>query len=270
MADRTQALPRSVLITGASSGLGRALALAFAARAQASNAPLRLCLTGRDAGRLAETAAAASARGVELATARLAISDEAAVRDWVLACDAVAPLDVVIANAGRSAGTGAGPEGADQVRILIETNVFGVVNTVLPAASCMRVRGCGRIVILSSLAGRLPFPSTPTYSATKAFVRSWGLSLRPELARNGVGLTVVSPGYIATPMTAGNPFRMPFLVTADWAAAHILRRLEGNPAEIGFPLGAVAAVNALSFLPRGPLGRLLLRGPRKQALTAEH
>jgi short-subunit dehydrogenase len=263
-------LPRCVLITGASSGLGRALAIAFAARAKRFNTPLLLCLTARDAGRLDETAAAAAGLGAEIATAILAISDETAVRDWVLACDAAAPLDVVIANAGRSAGIGAGPEGAEQVRVLIETNVAGVVNTVLPASACMRARGRGQIVILSSLAGHLPFPSTPTYSATKAFVRCWGLSLRPELAQRGVGLTVVSPGYIATPMTAGNNFHMPFLVGADRAAAHILRRLDGNPAEIGFPLGAVIAVNALSVLPRRLFGRLMLRGPRKHALTARN
>jgi len=262
--------PRSVLVTGASSGLGRALALAFAARAQASPARLRLWLTGRDAGRLAETAAAAAEFGAEVATATLDLSLRTGVQEWVLACDAAEPLDVVVANAGRSAGIGAGPESAEQVRMLIETNIFGVVNTVLPAAACMRTRKHGRIVILSSLAGRLPFPSTPSYSATKAFVRSWGLSLRPDLSEDGVGLTVVSPGYIATPMTAGNKFRMPFLVSADWAAAHILRRLGGGPAEISFPLGAVLAVNALSLLPRELFGRLMLRGPRKHALTVEN
>jgi short-subunit dehydrogenase len=243
-------LPRSVLITGASSGLGRALTLAFAARALEPQARLRLWLTGRNAERLAETAAAATEFGAQVITATLDIRDEGAVREWVLACDAAEPLDVVIANAGQFASIKAGEEDTDRVRTLIETNVFGVTNTVLPAAACMRTRRHGRIVIMSSLAGRLPFPTTPTYSATKAFVTSWGLSLRPKLAREGIGLTVVSPGYIVTPMTAGNDFHMPFLVSADWAAAHILRRLDRNPAEIAFPLRAVMAVQALSLVKR--------------------
>jgi short-subunit dehydrogenase len=224
------------------------MALAFAARAQQPQ--LRLWLTGRNADRLAETAAAATELGAEVATATLDIREEVSVKQWILACDAAAPLDVVVANAGQFASIDLGPEGADRVRTLIETNVFGVTNTVLPAAACMRTRRRGRIVIVSSLAGRLPFPYTPSYSATKAFVTSWGLSLRPELAKDGVGLTVVSPGYIATPMSAGNNFHMPFLVGADWAAAHILRRLGRNPAEIAFPLRAVMAVAALSLFRR--------------------
>jgi short-subunit dehydrogenase len=222
------------------------MALAFAARAHQPQARLRLWLTGRNADRLAETAAAATELGAEVGTAALDIRDEGSVKEWVLACDAVAPLDVVVANAGQFASINVEPEGADRVRTLIETNVFGVTNTVLPAAACMRMRRHGHVVIVSSLAGRLPFPSTPTYSATKAFVTSWGLSLRPKLA----SLTVVLPGYIATPMSAGNNFHMPFLVGVDWAAAHILRRLDRNPAEIAFPLRAVMAVAMLSAFRR--------------------
>jgi short-subunit dehydrogenase len=226
------------------------MALAYAARAQEPPARLRLWLTGRNADRLAETAAAATALGADVATATMDIRDDGSVREWVLACDAAASLDVVVANAGQFASIDAGPEGADRVRTLIETNVFGVTNTVLPAAACMRTRRRGRIVIISSLAGRLPFPSTPTYSATKAFVTTWGLSLRPNLAKDGIGLTVVSPGYIATPMAAGNKFHMPFLVGVDWAADHILRRLDRNPAEIAFPLRAVMAVGVVALFRR--------------------
>jgi NADP-dependent 3-hydroxy acid dehydrogenase YdfG len=220
--------------------------------------PLRLWLTGRNANRLAETAAAVTDFGADVVTAILDVRDEAAIKEWVLACDDAASLDMVVANAGQFAARGATPEGADTVRMLVETNVLGVINTVLPAAARMRGRRHGRIVIVSSLAGQLPFPSTPTYSATKAFVRSWGLSLRPDLARDGVGLTVVSPGYIATPMTAENQFRMPFIVSADKAVTHTLRRLESDPAEIAFPLRAVLAVGLLSLLGPGLFGRLML------------
>jgi short-subunit dehydrogenase len=204
-----------------------------------------------------------------VSTSAIEITDAVTVRDWILACDAIAPLDMVIANAGRSAGTGDGPESAAQVATLVETNIGGTVNTVLPAAERMRSRQRGHIVIVSSLAARLPFPSTPTYSATKAFVRSWGLALRSDLVRNGVRLTIVSPGYIATPMTAGNHFRMPFLRTADQAAAHILRRLDRGPVEIAFPFGAIVALHVLSLLPAGLFGRLMSRGPRKHALMTE-
>lgn len=269
MADRPAAPTRSVLITGASSGLGRALAIGLAVQAHASEVPLRLWLTGRNSARLLETAERASELGASVATAAIEISDAALVRDWILACDAAAPLDMVIANAGRSAGTGDGPESAAQVATLVDTNIGGTVNTVLPAAERMRSNRRGHIVIVSSLAARLPFPSTPAYSATKTFVRSWGLALRPDLVRNGVRLTIVSPGYIATPMTAGNHFRMPFLCSVDQAATHILRRLDRGPAEIAFPFGAVMALRILSLLPVGLFGRLMSRGPRKHALMTE-
>jgi short-subunit dehydrogenase len=204
--------------------------------------------------------------GVDVDTAAIDITDSVRLKEWILACDAAAPLDMVIANAGRSAGTAEGPETAEQVRTLVDTNVAGTINTVLPAAALMRMRRCGHIIVLSSLAARLPFPSTPTYSASKAFIRNWGLALRPDLARDGVRLTVVSPGYIATPMTAGNRHRMPFLLSAEQAAAHILRRAEDGPAEIAFPLRAVLALRVLSLLPADLLGRLMLLGPRKHAL----
>ena len=269
MPDRPAAQTRSVLITGASSGLGRALAIGLAAQAHASQVPLRLWLTGRNGARLSETAARSTELGANVATAAIEITDAAMVRNWILACDETATLDMVIANAGRSAGTGDGPESAAQVATLVETNIGGTVNTVLPAAERMRSHRHGHIVIVSSLAARLPFPSTPAYSATKAFVRSWGLALRPDLARNGVGLTIVSPGYIATPMTAGNHFPMPFLLTAEQAATYILRRLDHGPAEIAFPLSAVMALRILSLLPVGLFGRLMSRGPRKHALMTE-
>lgn len=138
MADGPAAPTRSVLITGASSGLGRALAIGLAAQAQASEVPLRLWLTGRNIVRLLETAERATKLGASVATAAIEISDAALVRDWILACDAAAPLDMVIANAGRSAGTGDGPESAAQVATLVDTNIGGTVNTVLPAAERMR------------------------------------------------------------------------------------------------------------------------------------
>ncbi len=269
MSDHAVDRPGSVLITGASSGLGRALAIGLAARAQATGSPLRLWLTGRNAARLAETAERSAALGARVETAIIELTEAASVRDWILACDAAAPIDMVIANAGRSAGTGDGPESLAQVDILVQTNIGGTVNTVLPAAARMRMRRRGHIVIVSSLAARVPFPSTPTYSATKAFVRTWGLALRPDLLRDGVGLTVVSPGYIATPMTAANEFAMPFLLSADQAATHILRRLDRAPAEIAFPRGAVIALRILSLLPVGFFGRSMSRRPRKHALVAD-
>ena len=205
--------------------------------------------------------------GVDVDTAAIDITDSARLKEWILACDVAAPLDMVIANAGRSGGTGEGPETAAQVRTLVETNVSGTINTVLPAAVCMRMRRHGHIIVVSSLAARLPFPSTPTYSASKAFIRNWGLALRPDLARDGVRLTVVSPGYIATPMTVGNRHRMPFLLSAEQAAAYILRRADRGPAEIAFPFRAVLALHVLSLLPADLLGRLMLLGPRKHALN---
>jgi len=249
--------PRSILITGASSGIGEALARCYAAPG------VTLALGGRDRARLGAVAEACRAAGAAAATRCVEITDAAALATWMAERDAAAALDLVIANAGVSAGTGAGGESEEQARLIFAVNQAGVLNTVLPAIALMRPRGCGQIAIMSSLAGFHGFPGAPAYCASKAAVRVWGEALRGQLAAEGIAVSVICPGFVRSRMTAVNRFPMPFLMEAERAAAIIRRDLACNKARIAFPRRLAAVVWLLSALPPGLTDRALGRLPAK-------
>jgi short-subunit dehydrogenase len=250
-------MPSSVLITGASSGIGEALAVAYA-RPGAT-----LFLSGRDRERLAGVVDRCRERGADAHLRRLDVTDRAAMEAWVGACNGSRPLDLVIANAGISAGTGDGGETEAQTRAIFATNVNGVINTVLPAVELMRPRGCGQIAIVSSLAGYRGLAGAPAYCASKAAVKVWGEGLRGWLAEDGVKVSVICPGFVTTRLTAANRFRMPFLMDADRAARIIVDGLAGNRGRIAFPWPMAAAVWLAAALPDRLMERLARKLPKK-------
>lgn len=245
-----------LVITGASSGLGAALAMAYAASGTA------LCLTGRDAARLESVAATCRQRGAKVEAAVLDVTDRAGMAAWLGSLGAV---DLVIANAGISAGTGGDGESEEQARRIFATNLDGVLNTIHPLLPGMLARGQGQVALVSSLAGFRGMPGAPAYSASKGAVRMLGEALRPELWPKGVAVTVICPGFVRTPMTAVNNFPMPFLMEADAAARLIKRRLARKPAQIAFPLPLYLAVRLMALLPASLGGWLLARAPKKPA-----
>ena len=246
----------NVLITGASSGIGEALALACADRGD------RLFLCGRDAARLDAVAAACRARGATADARVLDVTDEAATRDWIRACDAAAPLDRVFSNAGVATG----PEVEPNVRRTFAVNVGGTVNVVLPAVEAMRARRCGHVVMTASIAGYGPLAGCPSYSATKSCVKTWGLSLRGHLRAEGVRVSVICPGFVRSRLTDKNTCPMPFFMEAERAARIILRRVDRNVGLIAFPWPMRFATWWLSTLPfwlNDLLGRLLPKNFKK-------
>jgi len=221
--------PRSILITGASSGIGEALALAYAGPG------VSLALTGRDAQRLEAVAAACRQRGATARPAVIDAADREAMARWLEEIDRAAPLDLVIANAGRGAGAVEGLETEEQTRAVFAVNLDGVMNTVLPLVPRFLARRRGQIAIMSSLASFRGFPPAPAYCASKAAVRTWGEALRGELHRHRVEVSVICPGFVVSRMTSGNKFSMPFLMTAERAAAVVKRGLARNRGRIAFP-----------------------------------
>ncbi|MCZ6861339.1 MAG: SDR family NAD(P)-dependent oxidoreductase [Alphaproteobacteria bacterium] len=249
--------PASILITGASSGIGAALALEFAGPG------VRLALTGRDKARLNAVAETCRAAGAEPRIEVLDVCERETMATWIAEVDAAAPLDLAIANAGISAGTGSGGETESQTRRIVATNLDGVFNTVLPAIECMRPRGRGQVAIMSSLAGFRGFPGAPAYCASKAAVRIWGEALRGELHDAGIGVSVICPGYVRSAMTAVNDFPMPLLMDAERAARIIRRGLARNRPRIAFPWRLYAVVRLISALPPAFTDPLLRRLPKK-------
>lgn len=232
---------RSALITGASSGLGAALSCEIAAEG------VHLVLTGRNADRLEANAEACRARGATVETHSLEISDVALTTQLFGDADTRNPFDLVIANAGVAFGK----ETPETARLTVDTNVSGVLNTVIPLEGPMIERRHGQIGLVSSLAAFRVLGGPPAYSASKGWVRIYGEALRGRLARKGIGVTVICPGFIDTPMVDGRARAAlgSQLVSADDAARKIVRALERNAPRVTFPRGAGWRVWWLSVLP---------------------
>jgi NADP-dependent 3-hydroxy acid dehydrogenase YdfG len=240
--------PRHILVTGASSGLGRALAEAYAAPGR------RLTLLGRDAARLAAVAAAVEARGGEVATAVVDVRDRDAMAGAIAAADAARPLDLVVANAGIAA--------AEDARDVLAVNILGVWHTVEPALARMAARGHGQLALMSSLAGRRGLPGAGAYCAGKAAVRVLAESLRLDWAPRGVRVSAILPGFVDTPLTRRNRFAMPWLLAPADAAERIRRGLAKDRAEIVFPRRLALAVRLATLLPSWAAAPLLRRERR--------
>jgi len=251
--------PKSILITGASSGIGEALALHYA------KAGVFLALSGRNAERLGHVADACRTRGAEVETVILSVTDEPGMDGWITRVDGMRPLDLVIANAGISGGTGGVMNGEPvaQARAIFDVNLIGVLNTLSPILPRMIARKAGQIAMISSLAAYRGFPGAPAYSASKGAVRFYGEALRGAVRDTGVKINVVCPGFVKSRMTDVNDFPMPFLMSAEKAANIIANGLIADRGRIAFPLPTQTGAWLLSVLPDSIAQRFLSRLPAK-------
>jgi short-subunit dehydrogenase len=247
-------MPDHVVITGASSGIGAALAKAY------SRSGVRLSLLARNAARLDEAAQVGRARGAEVAVHTADVADAGALTRWLFDIDAQRPVDLLIANAGIGGAEVLARnslESGDVARRVVSTNVLGVINTVTPLLPNFVARRRGHIAIVSSLAAFLALPDCPAYSASKAAIRTYGEAVRRLVAARGVTVTIVYPGFVATPMSASLPFRPPLIWDADRAAARIADGLARKRRQIVFPWSLGLAVRATSILPSAVIDLIL-------------
>lgn len=249
---------KSILITGASSGIGAALASEYA------KAGIFLAICGRNSERLSRVAAECSKKGACVAIKVLDVTHQNSVSNWIIQSDKRNPLDLIIANAGIAGGDDGAGWGPVATRTIFRTNMDGVQNTVIPALKLMKERKSGQIAIVSSLASFRGFPGTPAYSASKAAVRVWGEGLRARYAALGIKISVICPGFVESRMTANNPFPMPLIMTGKKAARIIRRGLEKNSGRIAFPWPIYFIAWLLGALPPRISDKLLSQVTEKE------
>jgi len=224
---RAEPEPARVLITGATSAIGSALARLYA------GSGVTLYLHGRNLALLEDVVADCRAAGADVVLHQQDVRDFELLRNWLVSLPA---LDLAIANAGvNSHGEKGEPEDWDAVDALLDVNLKAAMlmaDAVLPA---MRARGRGQLVFMSSLAGYFGLPVTPAYSASKAGIKAYGEALRGWLAPEGIRVNVVMPGYVKSPMCDAMPGPKPFLWSPERAARVIQRGLARNKARISFP-----------------------------------
>jgi short-subunit dehydrogenase len=254
MADRAV---RSLAITGASSGLGAALARAYAAPG------VVIGLIGRNQARLDTTAAECRAAGATVQVGTVDVADAAPLADWLVEFDRRDPIDLVIANAGISAGPAprAVSDGLELATRQVRTNLLGVMNTIEPLLPGMVARGSGRIAIVSSIASYRGLAYSPGYSASKAGARAYGEALRALLAPRGITVSVVCPGFFASPMTDRFIGPHPFRLTLERTTAVVKRGLDRGKRRIVFPWPLAFGMRCADLMP-AVLGDAIIRGFR--------
>lgn len=235
---------KTVLITGASSGIGKALAIKYATPG------VNLLLMGRNEQRLQEVKTLCMANGNNVEMAVIDVANKEQLESKILEWDDHYKIDLVFANAGISGGTSIhdinSPEQFDDV---IDINIKGVFSTVNPLISRMIARKSGHIALLSSMAGFCGMPTAVAYSVSKVSVKAYGDAIRPLLKPKGVKVSTIFPGFIKTPMTEVNNFKMPFLIEADEAAEIIVDKISKGKAYIAFPLPMFLISFAIANMP---------------------
>jgi short-subunit dehydrogenase len=249
----------NVLITGASSGLGRALALWFARRGA------RVYAAARRLEQLESLKTEASAGPGQVVPVRLDVAQTDAVESTLLALDDATPggIDLVVANAGVG-GMSTGQRGEwPAIEKLLRVNILGATATLTALAPRMRDRQRGHLVGISSLAAWVVVPRFGIYGATKLYLEKYCQGLRMDLAGTGVRVTCINPGFVKSEMTANNRFHMPFLLEAADAADRMGRAILRGEARFPFPWQMAWLTRLGSLLPSGLVARSVRSSARK-------
>jgi short-subunit dehydrogenase len=233
-----------VMITGASSGIGRGLAVQIGRRGA------KLGLVARRVEVIDEVVREIEAAGGKA----VAVPADVQQADSISAAAnklraSLGPIDVLIANAGIGPTRDAADFSAEEVSDVINVNVIGASNSVAAVIPEMVARGSGQLVAISSLAAYRGLPRSAAYCASKAAVSAFFESLRLDLEPRGIDVTIIHPGFIKTPLTAGREVQMPFLMELDDAVGKIVRAIEKRRKRYSFPWQLATIVRAGMLMP---------------------
>ena len=235
---------KTVMITGASSGIGKGLALELSTRGA------KLGLVARRQNLLDEIVDAIRLRGAKAFAVAADVRDADAMK---AAADRIraelGPIDVLIANAGIGTTSHISQLDPHHVANVISINVLGAANSVAAVVPQMVERGRGQLVAISSLAAYRGLPKSAAYCASKAAMSAYFESVRIDLRGTGVGVTIIHPGFIKTPLTAGRDAKMPYLMELDEAIPKIVSAIEKGKKSIAFPWQLASVVRAGMFMP---------------------
>ena len=236
---------KNILITGASSGIGSALALRL------SNPGSRLILLARNMEKLQNVAKDCEQKSAEAFVHSIDITETQKLQTLIESIDSEFPIDLIICNAGVSSGLGrrGKAEPWEDICKVIDTNVYGVLASLNPLISRMQQRKSGQIVIISSLAAHYGMALTPVYCASKAAVKAYGQSLMAWLKPDGIKVNIVYPGFVKSPMSDRFPAPRPFMLSAEKAADIIVNGIEKNKPSISFPFPLNVGMWYLGTLP---------------------
>jgi short-subunit dehydrogenase len=212
----------TILITGASSGIGAALSEVY------SGPESRLVLWGRDAARLEATATRCRTRGANVQSVVFDLYEVTAIAGRLEQCDDATPIDLAVFNAGLG-GTTPVDRVVESPTRAYEVSTINFTAAVVGAsaiAARMVARGRGHIALVSSIAETFPLPMAPSYSGSKAGLKMFADALRLRVAKHGVGVTVVAPGFVDTPMSRQVSAPKPFMITAEVAAQRMKRAID--------------------------------------------
>lgn len=255
----------NILITGASQGIGEALALRYAA------CGAHLILIARNIEKLSAVAIACEKLGATTVYASIDIQNRETLEKFILNQDQSTPIELIIANAGIASTLKPNWQAEDinDIKAQVEVNILGTINTLDPLIKKMIARRSGQIAIMSSLAGIRGLPQSPSYCLSKGALRIYAQSLRSWLKRYNIKVNVICPGYVATEMSSQLSGPKPWLISKELAAKIIVKGLKRNQACIAFPWQLYWLTKLTNHLPANLVDKILNKFESYQIRTLQ-
>lgn len=250
--------PKSILITGGSSGLGEGLLMHYA------RPGVTLAFNGRDIERIHRVEKKLKEKDAIVYSSTVDVTNREGMKEWINQIDSISPLELVVANAGIGAPDDPSLSMHDKLEIVYAVNVHGVFNTVQPALELMLRRGRGQIAIVSSIAGFMGFPNSPAYSSSKVTVKAYGRALRARYINSGVEICVICPGIVHTRMTESFYRKFPGWLDVERAVKIMVSGMEKNRPVTAFPWYSALIVGLFVSLPESVKDRLFAYYARRR------